>query len=126
MQIVKKIRHKYYFDNITFDSKPEIELYKELKQNNVNFEVQVKYPKPYYVDGKEHWTFIDFYIKDTNTWIEVKGPHFFDENLCPRFPYTKGTHADFLAKNWQEKFKFLMKENINIYIYKKKGLVILS
>lgn len=115
-EVIKSIKHKFEYDNLTFDSHSEINFYKKLKEKNINFEMQKKYPKPFLIEGKENYTIIDFYLPDTDTWIEIKGRHFFDENFNPVFPYSKGANVEKLERKWKEKFKFLKEENIKIYI----------
>ena len=57
----KNFRKRYFFDNQYFDSKLEIATYEFLKKNNFEFEMQKRFPKPYEVDNKKHYTFVDFY-----------------------------------------------------------------
>lgn len=64
----RNMKRKLEFQNHSFDSKLELNFFRYLtEQLNLkpeeDFEMQKKYPKPYFVDGKEHYTFVDFYIK---------------------------------------------------------------
>lgn len=110
---------KIDYDGHTFDSSDEVEFYKNLKQQNVKFEMQVKYPKPYIVDGKEHWTFVDFYIPEDDLWIEVKGRHFFDEEWNPVFRYGAVHKIEENKKAfilWKAKLDLLLQNNIQIVV----------
>ena len=114
--IRKSVKHKFYFDNIAFDSNDEILFYKRLKELGVDFEMQVKYPKTFIINDKENFTYIDFYLPEKDMYIEIKGRHFFDENFLPRFPYKKGKYAESGKLKWEKKFEFLIKENVNIIV----------
>ena len=107
------------YDGHTFDSKDEIDFYKNLKSLNVDFEMQKKYPKPYYVNNKEHWTYVDFYIPEDDLWIEIKGRHFFNESWEPQFLY--GSVNDIKNNEkayqiWQAKLQFLIQEDVQILV----------
>lgn len=114
--IRKSVKHKFYFDNKTFDSNDEILFYKRLKEMGVGFEMQVKYPKAFIINDKENFTYIDFYLPEKDMYIEIKGRHFFDENFLPQFPYKKGKYAESGKLKWEKKFEFLIKENVNIIV----------
>ena len=114
--IRKSVKHKFYFDNNTFDSNDEILFYKRLKDMGVDFEMQVKYPKAFIINDKENFTYIDFYLSEKDMYIEIKGRHFFDENFLPQFPYKKGKYAESGKLKWEKKFEFLIKENVNIIV----------
>lgn len=114
--IRKSVKHKFYFDNNTFDSNDEILFYKRLKELGIDFEMQVKYPKTFIINDKENSTYIDFYLPEKDMYIEIKGRHFFDENFLPQFPYKKGKYAESGKLKWEKKFEFLIKENVNIIV----------
>lgn len=114
--IRKSVKHKFYFDNNTFDSNDEILFYKRLKELGIDFEMQVKYSKTFIINGKENFTYIDFYLPEKDMYIEIKGRHFFDENFLPQFPYKKGKYAESGKLKWEKKFEFLIKENVNIIV----------
>lgn len=110
---------KIEYDNHTFDSSDEVEFYKLLKEHSAKFEMQKKYPKPYIVDGKEHWTYVDFYLIEDDLWVEIKGKQFFTENWNPIYVY--GSKNDIknnerAAMLWVEKLKFLLQEDVQIII----------
>lgn len=110
---------KIEYDGYTFDSKDEVDFYKNLKSLNVDFEMQKKYPKPYFVNNKEHWTYVDFYIPEDDLWIEIKGRHFFNENWKPQCLYgsvndTKNNEKAYQI--WQAKLQFLIQENVQILV----------
>ena len=81
--------------------------------------MQKKYPKPYIVDGKEHWTYVDFYLIEDDLWVEIKGKQFFTENWNPIYVY--GSKNDIKNNEkasmlWVEKLKFLLQEDVQIII----------
>ena len=126
--IVKNIKRKKFYDGFFFDSNDEIEFYKILKNNNIEFETQKEYPKTYTVDGVEHKTIIDFYIPSTNEWIEVKGRQFFDKDLQPVFIYGSKNQEykeeyENGKKLWEAKFNFLKSENIKIISLMDKNFI---
>lgn len=73
----KKV-HKYYYDNLYFDSSYELAYYYYLKSNDFNF---IYHPNPIkYLDstGKSHMYYPDFLVEDK--LIEIKGDHLIDKN----------------------------------------------
>lgn len=105
--VQRKIRKRLEYDDSYFDSQLELEFYKRLKEDNVKFELHKQYPECYY---RNHVTFVDFYLIDTDEWIELKGAQFFDENMKPRFPW-KDEEAETL---WKRKFEFLRSRDVKI------------
>lgn len=83
--------------------------------------MQKRFPKPYFVDGKEHYTFVDFYLRELNVWIECKGACFFNKEGEPVFPFGYKKEPEKQKQNekkWRAKYQFL-KEN-NVLIVKNK------
>lgn len=115
-EIRKSVRHKFDYDGHTFDSNDEIIFYKKLKSLGLKFNMQVKYPKSFNIDGKENFTFIDFYIPEEDLWIEIKEKQFFDETWDASFPYKSGKYAERGMLKWQRKLSFLINENVNILV----------
>lgn len=91
-----KSKQKYEYDGLKFDSKPEIELYKKLKETNVDFEYQPDVCFEYEYAGKTHKYFPDFRIG--NEYVELKGAHFF-ENGKMMNPWDRTMDALFEAKH---------------------------
>lgn len=93
--IASKKRRKYEYDGITFDSKPEVEVYKFCKEHNLNFKYQPC--KLEFVDslGKKHAYFPDFEIE--GKLYEVKEDHFI-KNGKLYFPYRKSISSKVLAE----------------------------
>lgn len=71
--IISKMRKKYTYDNIKFDSSWEVAYYIWLKDNNIDFEYQPDISFDYKFDGKIHRYFPDFKID--NKLYEIKGGH---------------------------------------------------
>lgn len=93
-EIFCKTKQKYEYDGLMFDSKPEILMYKELKNRGIVFTYQPDASFEYEYDGKLHKYYPDFQIG--NKYIEIKGLHFFkDRNphetmICP---FNRGADA---------------------------------
>ena len=82
----KRHNNKLKYDNYTFDSKPELLVYKFCKENGLNFEYQPKDAMILFLDdsGKVHRYHPDFRIN--GKLFEVKGRHFFNKKgilYCP-------------------------------------------
>lgn len=116
------VRRGVLYENLKFDSTLEKDFYIHLTKDlglklGDDFEMQKKYPKPYFVDGKEHYTFVDFYIKKFDKWIECKGPQFFNEDGTAKLIYGSRKKKDTYYNNlrlWEAKLAFLREENIEI------------
>lgn len=86
-EIRKKAASKYIYDNLEFDSAPELAFYIWLKDNKFEFEYQPNQKFEYYVNNKLHFYFPDFKIG--STFYEIKGDQFFknhdinSEMICP-------------------------------------------
>lgn len=77
-EIKSKIRNKYVYKNISFDSSWELAYYIWLNDNNIKFQYQPNIPLKYYKEDKEHYYYPDFIIDDI--FYEIKGNQFFNEN----------------------------------------------
>lgn len=87
-EIRLKQQKKYFYDNIYFDSAPEVALYIYLLDNHIDFEYQPDINFEYLdEDSKKHRYFPDFRIEDK--YYEIKGDHFFNENNELVFVYGK-------------------------------------
>ena len=73
-----KNRKRISYDNLTFDSSWEVEVYKFCKENNIPCEYQPNIRFEYEHDGKKHIYQPDFLINDKI--YEVKGDHFFEND----------------------------------------------
>ena len=76
-EIFCKTKKKHKYDGKMFDSKPEIEFYKKLKENFIDFEYQPNISFTYEYNGVMHNYYPDFRIG--RSYYEIKGRHFFDE-----------------------------------------------
>lgn len=95
-EIFCKTKQKHEYDGLKFDSMPEIELYKKLKETGVDFEYQPNVCFEYEHDGKTHKYFPDFRIG--NEYVELKGAHFFENGKMIN-PYDRSMDALFEAKH---------------------------
>lgn len=114
--IIKRIRRKYFYDNIYFDSLPEIIFYMWAKSKNKKIITHGNIYFPYKYNGKIFKYYPDFYLEDDDIYIEIKGEHFFDSDGNMICPYNRNRDPEF-----QQKFK-LMKTISNLKIIKDKEL----
>lgn len=77
--ILSKIKRKYTFENLHFDSTWEIVYYIWLKDNCKNFTVHPKKYFSYTFDAKEHRYHPDFLVD--GKYVEIKGPHLLNEMM---------------------------------------------
>lgn len=92
-----KSKKKYEYDGKMFDSKPEIEFYKKLKENFTDFEYQPDISFTYEYDGAIHQYSPDFRIG--RSYYEIKGRHFFEENGKMINPWDRTQDAKYEAKH---------------------------
>lgn len=118
-------RKRTVYAGYQFDSSLEVQLFKFLTDvlkliPEVDFEMQKKYPKPFLVEEEFHNTFVDFYLKSKDIWIECKGKQFFNFDGSAAFPYGskdkryKSMHEK-LKYLWESKLSFLRSEKILIF-----------
>ena len=132
-EILQKTKRKLYYNNIFFDSKPELAFYIWLKDHKIRFEYHPSLIN-YEFNGKIYKYEPDF--KVFNTLIEIKGLHFF-ENRNPNCkminPYHKNKTPEQIkiANELAEtKHQFMIKIGVKIitnynkyisYVYNKYG-----
>ena len=75
----EKCKKKYLYNNIYFDSLPEIQYYMELVASRSDFEYHPHIRFTYDYNGKYHYYFPDF--KVNGQLIELKGHHFFNKSV---------------------------------------------
>lgn len=108
-EIFCKTRKKYEYDGLMFDSRPEIEFYKKLKDENADFEYQPDIFFEYEYAGKKHHYYPDFRIG--NEYFELKGAHFFDENGKMINPFDRSNDDVCEAKH-----QCMIRNNVKIII----------
>lgn len=92
----KNSKHRYFYDNIFFDSKPELCYYIWLKDNNIDFEYSPNVTFTFLDnDGVKHSYHPDFRVE--NRYVEIKGSHFFNTDGTMRNPWKN--------RNWTEEQK---------------------
>ena len=106
--IRSKIQKNLKYDNINFDSGWEIQYYIWLKDNNINFIYQPN-PIEYFIENKKHYYHPDFYLIDTNEYIEIKASRFLYQGVNNNWnTYSKEkiecikNHAKILTEETQE------------------------
>lgn len=95
-EIFCKSKQKYKYDGLCFDSKPEIEFYKVLKENFIDFEYQPNIFFEYEYNEKIHKYFPDF--KVGNVFYELKGSYFFENDKMIN-PYDRSQDDLYEAKH---------------------------
>lgn len=84
-EVRRKQMSHYLYDQMYFDSKPELSLYIYLKDNHIDFKYQPKVRLEYVFNGKRHAYFPDFIIE--GHFVELKGSHMVDAQtgkwICP-------------------------------------------
>ena len=102
-----KQQQKYKFQNVAFDSAPELAFYIWLSDNNIKFEYQPNITFEYEFEGKKHFYMPDFLVEDQ--LVELKGNHFLNEDGTWRNPYDSSQDGLFEAKH-----QCLIKNNVKI------------
>lgn len=106
----RKQATKYKYENINFDSKPEIAYYIWLKDNNIDFEFQPNVKFEYLYENKLYYYIPDFKVE--NEYIEIKGLQFFknyDINETMINPFDSTQDAKYEAKH-----QCMIKNNVKI------------
>ena len=103
-----KMHKKYYYDNIYFDSMPEISFYIWLKDNNIQFEFHPNIQLKYFYKDKQYSCQPDFKVNDT--LIELKGNHFLKNNGTWQNPFN---HLE--DERYEAKHQCLLENNVVIY-----------
>ena len=105
---IKKLSFaKYFYNNIFFDSAPELAYYIWLTDNKISFEYQPNITFEYEYEGKKHIYMPDFLVEDQ--LIELKGSQFLNEDGSWKNPYNKSDTGKTEAKH-----QCLLKNNVKI------------
>lgn len=116
-EIMKKHHHKWTFDNLQFDSKWEIVYYFYLIDNKINFKSQI--PLIYNFKNKSYFYLCDFYLIDTDEYVEIKNPQCLDENGNLKIYYKNDNQSKLDAKNKcmiDHNVKIISKKEIKFYV----------
>ena len=109
-EIAAKTHKKIKYNDLWFDSMPELNIYNFLIEHNINFEYQPKVNFTYMFEGKEHKYYPDFYIE--GEYYEYKGTQFFknhDINERMINPYDRSKDDLYEAKH-----QCMLKNDIHI------------
>ena len=71
-EVFKRCKRKIHFDNVSFDSFPELAFYVWLKDHDIKFEYQPNMSFKYECKGLMHTYYPDFFLVDTDEIIEIK------------------------------------------------------
>ena len=103
-EIRKKSQKRYTYNNIHFDSAPEIAYYIWLTDNNIEFQYQPEKSFQYFENNKIKSYFPDFYLISTNEYVEIKGDNFFI-NGKPNYNN---------VYDWTAKYNCMIENNVKI------------
>jgi hypothetical protein len=103
-EIRKKSQKRYTYNNIHFDSAPEIAYYIWLTDNNIDFQYQPEKSFQYLENNKIKSYFPDFYLISTNEYVEIKGDNFF-KNGKPNYNN---------VYDWTAKYNCMIENNVKI------------
>lgn len=122
-----KRKSKWLFDDIEFDSKWEIYYYFYLKSNNIKFQMQV--PIDYCESNGKHRIYkCDFYLINSDEYIEVKGDYMMNKNNELKVFYESDNQSKLDAKTKcmkEHNVKIISKKEIKPFIdYFKKNCTI--
>lgn len=119
-EICKRIKSKYLYNKIYFDSKPELAFYIYCTDKKIPIQYHPNLNFKYQHNDKYHYYFPDFILLDTNQIIEIKGDHMIDQStgkwICP---WNKSLNSLYEAKHQfilALNIKILYSKNYNIYI----------
>ena len=114
-ELRKKTTTKYMFNDIFFDSAPEIAFYVWLCDNNIPFEYQPNESFDYVFKDSTFKYFPDFKVGDM--FFEIKGDHFFKDGkmFCPyrKKSFTDEQYNDLCAK-YEAKHQCMLNNNVVI------------
>lgn len=113
-----KRKSKWLFDDIEFDSKWEIYYYFYLKSNNIKFQMQV--PIDYCESNGKHRIYkCDFYLIDSDRYVEIKNPKCLNEKGELVEFYESDSKSKITAKNKcmiDHNVKIISKKEIKPYV----------
>lgn len=121
--ILDKAKKKYKYDDIWFDSLPEIQFYMKLRDSGESFEYHPHIHFTYEYNSIRHYYYPDFKVGDD--YVELKGVHFFGQNNASDInlsdpnthminPYNR--NYDALA---QAKYECMRQNNVKIVLVDK-------
>ena len=109
--IRRKMCRKYLYDNVMFDSSPEIAYYIWLKDHNIDFVFHPSLNIPYFDKDKNlHYYEPDFLIVETHQLEDIKGKQFFKENVSFKLSY------EYLACLKNNNVRLILEDEYMIYI----------
>lgn len=108
---------KYEYNNLIFDSKPELAYYIYNKEKNIPIERNTKESFEYIFEEKKHKYFPDFIVN--NNFVEIKGEQFLKEDGSWQNPYDHSLDDFFEAKHLcalKNKVKILYSKDCKEYV----------
>lgn len=102
-------KSQYLYNNLNFDSKPEVCFYIYCTDHNLNIKRSPSFLE-YNFEGQIHRYFPDFEIN--RKFYEIKGPHFLNENGKWSNPFDSSLNNLFEAKH-----QCALKNNVRILYY---------
>ena len=116
-QAFNKMHRKYQYDNIQFDSSPELAYYIWLKDLSIKFEFQPATTFEYNFNRMKCIYCPDFYLIEEKQYVEIKGDHFFKDGkmICP---WRKSTWTDeqysAICNKYEAKRQCMLANNVKI------------
>lgn len=118
LQAQLKAKKKYVYNDIEFDSAPELALFIWLSDNQVHFEYHSKIYFEYQFEGRTCRYYPDFYLNACNLWIELKGDHFFKEDGTMHCPFKKRSQSveqhQRLCQKYEAKHQCMLRNRVAI------------
>ena len=115
-EIQKKRTRKYVYNDILFDSWPEVCAFIYYEKNNIDFIYKPELYFEYYYNNEIHRYFPDFLVE--NELIEIKGDHFFENGKMIN-PFNRSLDGVFEAKHQcmiDNNVKILTSSEYNIFL----------
>ena len=109
-EFMRQMQKRYTYDNINFDSLPELAIYIYCKDKNIEFTYQPSIVFYYEHNGIKHAYEPDFLLE--GQLVEVKGDQFFKEDGTMQNPFDHAQDALYEAKH-----QCMLANNVKIWTY---------
>lgn len=113
----QKMKRRYMYDNVDFDSAPELAMYIWLKDNNIKFTYHDGAYFEYIFNNVTYRYYPDFYLPEIDSYIEIKGDHFFENDGSMQCPFKDKSNVKrhlMLSAKYEAKHQCMLKNNVII------------